>query len=89
MLAERGGKSSWNLCKGEGQMTAATGTTVEEENVLIQMTTSNWHDSSIFISDPREKQNNFAMFHVKVFLFPNAKQKSDNKKNSRAYNPVL
>lgn len=82
MLAERGGESSWILCKGEGQMAAATGINVEDKKVLIQMTTSNRHDFSIFVSDPREKPNNLALFHVEVLSFPSAKQKSDNKKNT-------
>lgn len=90
MWGEGGGKASWNLCKGEGQMTSATGIAVEDEGVLIQMTTSNWHDSFIFISDPRGKQNNFALLHVKLLSFQNQNRRLTIRGiQSRARNSVL
>lgn len=59
MLGEAGGGASWNLCKGEGQMTPATGIAVKEDQDLIQTAASNWVDTPIFTSDPREKNNTF------------------------------
>lgn len=83
MLGEGGGKAPWNLWEGEGQMTTAAGIAAEEKEILIQMETSNTHDSSIFISNPREQQSHSALPRVNLSSFPNVKPKIDNKRNTQ------
>lgn len=70
MLGEGSGKDSWNLCKGEGQMTPASVITVKKEENLIQTATLKWDNTPIFSSDPREKTitlRSLASYHHVIF----------------------